>query len=137
MGSQYTAFAKYNIKLQSVIKTEYFDKLSFQHVIYDEVETFRDSKDPQFGYPYGPRKTVLDFIPMDPTLVFNDTEGLTTWESNYLYKSNQIKFQDSQVCLQGNFYEDLRELPIEMIDYMIFLFKGKLNFEKECPGKTF
>ena len=67
---------------------------------------------------------MLDIIPIDAPMVINNGGGSVDWENNYQYPSGQVKFQNSSVCLQGNYYEDLRELPVEMIDYIFLIFEG-------------
>lgn len=42
---QYNMFGEYCFTLQHVIQKNYMDKLTFQHVVYDEVETFRPYND--------------------------------------------------------------------------------------------
>lgn len=67
-------------------------------MIYDEVETFRPYDDEQFDYPYGLRKTSLDFLSLNNSLITRkprpDEPGAHLYytESQYDYQSNTISF---------------------------------------------
>ena len=54
-------------------------------MIYDEIETFRAYDDEQFDYPYGLRKSSLDILEFDNTLINLGPSGFYEWEQNYHY----------------------------------------------------
>lgn len=49
---EYVAY--YEVKIQTMMKT--FD---IELVVYDETEYFREFDDPEFNYPFQPRKSIL------------------------------------------------------------------------------
>ena len=70
---------------QDYVRDEIFSKLNFELVLYDEIEKFRDYDDPEFNYPYQPRKTKLNSFTFDNSK-FQYVEGIYSL-LNYEYSS--------------------------------------------------
>ena len=95
---EYGAIKRYQINYIEWIKEEYFNKLEFDHVFYDEIETFRHYEDEQFKYPYGPRKTYIDSLILDPqkfSVVTEDQILKIIPEIDYDYTTEFLKLQVS------------------------------------------
>ena len=56
-------------------------------------------------------------------------------EQDYEYQSNVIKLQKSYVCLQGNYYDDVSNLPSNMYNFILSFFTE--DDENDCGGKKF
>jgi hypothetical protein len=89
-------------------------------VLYDETEYFREYSDPEFNYPFTPRKNKLQtfkFVISD----FND----------YTYHSASLKFRRSSACLEGsfmdqiNFFNTLYYAGYDIIDKNIYPLKSE------------
>ena len=78
---------------------EAFALYDFDLVVYDEIEYFRDYKNPLFNYPYQKRKNKVQSFSFsaDPDRIADD--------GAYDYNQLQLKFQTSQVCLQPHYME--------------------------------
>ena len=63
---QFFSYYSHQVQYVEKIKADYFEKIDFEHVIYDEIETFRNHDHHLFKYPYGPRKTKLLSFVLDP-----------------------------------------------------------------------
>ena len=79
-----------NVFFQDYVRDDILSKLSFELVLYDEIEKFRDYDDPEFDYPYQPRKTKLNSFTLDNTN-FQYVDG-TFSLINYEYSREDIKF---------------------------------------------
>ena len=64
-------------------------------VVYDETESFTDSKDPLFNYPYSDRKQIIGSYKLK---FENETSSSTVFDKN------NIKMYKSAVCLEPPFY---------------------------------
>ena len=79
-----------NAFFQDYVRDDILSKLSFELVLYDEIEKFRDFDDKNFNYPYQPRKTKLNSFTLDNSN-FQYVDG-TYSLINYEYSSQDIKF---------------------------------------------
>ena len=105
-------------------------EFTFDLIVYDESEYFRDYNDPEFFYPYIPRKSVLSSFKLT----------LPSGNDDYDYIFNQVKFQRSEACLEGSFMEqvnfmgDLYDQMMQSInDYVIKILEDEE--EPEDPEK--
>jgi hypothetical protein len=122
--------------IQSVQK-KYFQKYDFELVINDEVENFRDYDHPDFMYPYGPRKNLIESF-MFKAGNFEIDE--MSYRINYLdYDYSKMKFLISSVCLEGSFYESIYEPLPNLYRYLLkLLFKIEDTKPKnDCDGPEF
>ena len=70
-------------------------QFNFELVFYDETEFFREFDDPEFMYPYMPRKqTVAEY-----KFTINKYRY-----ADYQFNSPSVKFQRSESCLEGNVF---------------------------------
>ena len=86
-------FYKYQIAYIMDLKRNYFNKVEFEHVLYDEIETFRDHKHQDFKYPYGPRKTSINSFILNPQkfqVEIDDTEAKIYPEIDYEFKLQHV-----------------------------------------------
>jgi hypothetical protein len=57
-------------------------------------------------------------------------------ETNYHYSFEEIKFQISQTCTEGNFWDDVLDLGPQIYKFLIHD-EDLGSFEEECNGKSF
>ena len=107
-------------------------------MIYDEIESFKPSNSPEFGYPYEKRKTKIqelriDWLPLD-------SETNPDWDPfNYNYDSEKIKFQISETCLEENYVDQVLFVHDFLQDLKAFIV-GESNNEEEdssCNNASF
>ena len=92
-------------------------KLSFELVLYDEIEKFRDYDDSQFNYPYQPRKTKLNSFTLDNSQ-FEYVDG-TYSLLDYEYPRQDIKFQGSEVCLESHWFDVITDFFPDVKSFFI------------------
>ena len=83
----------------------------FDIVVYDENELFRQHDDPLFSYPYEPRKTIA---------------GRQELSLNQVgHSATTIGFGLSDVCLEGNYYDQFYDVIFDVIDEIKELIFGE------------
>ena len=122
-----------------------FFKFDFELVVYDEIETFKNYKyqkdNVSYDYPFGNRKTKL----ASKTLLiggdydFVDDDYLMS--QDYNYDSTTIEFQRSHVCLEPNYWNDIKEIPSQMSKFITSYFnkdpENETQSEHDCDGPEF
>lgn len=91
MNAYYKGFQEYYISTINSMLLQF----NFELVFYDETEFFREFDDPEFMYPYMPRKqTVAEY-----KFTINKNRY-----ADYQFNSPSVKFQRSESCLEGNVF---------------------------------
>jgi hypothetical protein len=89
--------AYYNLYVEKFRQSQQklLSMMQVELVVYDETETFRESNDIQFNYPYSDRKQIIGTYKLK-------FENEATKDS--MYYINNIKMYKSAVCLELPFY---------------------------------
>jgi len=89
--------AYYNLYVEKFRQSQQklLSMMQVELVVYDETETFRESNDIQFNYPYSDRKQIIGTYKLK-------FENEAT--SDTMFYINNIKMYKSAVCLELPFY---------------------------------
>jgi hypothetical protein len=89
--------AYYNLYVEKFRQSQQklLSMMQVELVVYDETETFRESNDIQFNYPYSDRKQIIGTYKLK-------FENEATKDS--MFYINNIKMYKSAVCLELPFY---------------------------------
>ena len=97
------AIAEYEQYYSDYLKEDVLSKVSFDLVIYDEIEKFRDYDHPDFNYPFQARKTIVNSFTLDNSMI-EYVDGIYSL-LNYEYSRQEVKFQGSEVCLESHWFK--------------------------------
>lgn len=111
MNVYYTKYMEYEKKRIEANLAKVFVDL----VVYDESEYFRQYNDPQFNYPYAPRKTRLSNFRFQ----VNDHMG------DYQFTSTRVTFGRSSACLEGS-YMDQANIFQPLFDAVVDIVKTSI-----------
>jgi hypothetical protein len=120
MTDHYIAFQK----LELIRINHLFLDFNFELVLYDESEYFKPHDDPEFNYPWIPRKTLIE------SSKFNIDDIQSPDEYEYLFQD--IKMIKSEVCLEGSFMDQINffgQLYYNFRDFLLGLI-GALEEEE-------